>query len=80
MPIIYTPQCGHGEGGVKGGILTGVITNCRATAMAAAKVEENFMMRDQMQVGKKCNELNEYEDREGIYVSKSKGSPYFRLV
>ena len=48
--------------------------------MAAAKVEENFMIRDQMQVGKKCNELNEYEDREGIYVSKSKGSPYFRLV
>ena len=38
---------GGGAGDQSGpGILTGVITNCTVSPMAAAKVEENFMIQD----------------------------------
>jgi len=47
MPNVYVHQPVRGGGvGDQSGILTGVITNCTISAMAAAKVEENFMIQD----------------------------------
>ena len=43
--FMYVSVCAAGMGD-ESGILTGVITNCTVSAIAAAKVEENFMILD----------------------------------